>query len=348
MRFLGKVDIFGNLLFLRTLALIFCCVLFVLVRQNKPAVFASATENLFSNGSQDSTEKPNKALQKPIKEIPFDRDKEEFLKGVGQELEEKDWRHEINSYLLYIFPSNAKAKNGKVKIIESGLEYNYEFKLFGQLPLTFSLENEYININKTVDLELPSKLVGLSAGLEAILPFFNLEKTYLNLGVNPSFYADSYSFRTSAFRLPSEIFLIYKPKEQLTFIAGVAVCPDFKNSVLPVAGCIYKPNDKWLLEMTSDASNVTYSLNDRVSLFLEASNPIGSEFEVTRSGRNGVVLEYNEMLAGAGIKYKANKFIQASLLLGGAFNRYIKYRDEDGKVSIDNGLYTEFRVDIEI
>jgi hypothetical protein len=54
------------------------------------------------------------------------------------------------------------------------------------------------------------------------------------------------------------------------------------------------------------------------------------------------------MLAGGGVKYKANKFIRASLLVGGAFNRYIKYRDEDGKVSIDNGLYTEFRVDVEI
>jgi hypothetical protein len=344
MNFLGGANIFNKIKF----GLLICLALSIFGIQRGSLAFADNTTNSSGDNNSNLAQSLNSTLQSPIKEVPFDKNKERFLEDISQEKKENSWGHQINSYLLYIFPTDAKAGNGKIKIIESGLEYNYEFKLFSQLPLTFSLENEYININNTTPLDLPSKLISLNAGLEAILPFFNFEKTYLNLGINPSFYTDNYSFRTSAFRLPSDIFLIYKPKEQLTFIAGVAVCPDFKNSILPIGGCIYKPNDKWALEMTSDASNVTYSLNNKIDLFFEMDNPIGSEFEVTRSGRQGVVLEYNEMLAGGGVKYKANKFIRASLLVGGAFNRYIKYRDEDGKVSIDNGLYTEFRVDVEI
>lgn len=364
MKLLGKADVLSKGRFLSSglpnrpkacrttggrafFGLIFCCV-FIFIGQQKRLALADNIAVLSDDKNSESAQNSPGNLVKPLEEIPFDRDKEKFLEDVARELEEKDWRHEINSYLIYILSSKAKAGAGKVEIIESGFEYNYEFKLFGELPVTLSLENEYININDTVALELPSKLVGLSTGLETILPFFNFEKTYLNLGINPSFYADTYSFKTSAFRMPSDIFLIYNPKEQWVFIAGVAVCPDFKNAVLPIAGCIYKPNDKWAFEMTSDASNVTYSPNNKISLFLEVTNPIGSEFEVKRDQRQGVVLEYNEMLAGAGIKYRANKFIQASLLLGGAFNRYIKYRDEDGKVSIENSLYTEFRVDVEI
>ncbi len=277
-------------------------------------------------------------------------DREEFPEKVALRPGEGEEfiRHEVSSSVCYIPSKKAKSSPGKIGIIESELEYSYNLKLFGQLPVTISLDNEYIGIDDTVELELPSHLVGLSAGIEATLPFFNFEKTYINVGINPSFYSDGWNARTSAFRMPTDIFLIYNPKEQLTFIGGVAVCPDFKNVVLPIVGCIYKPNDKWAFEMTSDASNITYSANNKVDLFFEMTSPIGSEFEVKRGQRQGVVLEYNEMLAGGGIKYKANKFVQASLAVGGAFNRYIKYRDEGGKVSIENGLYTEFRVDVQI
>jgi hypothetical protein len=286
-------------------------------------------------------------LEEPAEGI-FNRDKEKFLETVSLKPQEKTWCHAANTYLVYIPSRRSKAMSGGIEIIESGFEYSYEFKLFGQLPVTFSLENEYIGINNTTALDLPAKLVGISAGIETILPFFYFDKTYLNLGVNPSFYSDSYTFRSSAFRLPSDIFLIYTPKEQITLIAGAAVCPDFKNAVLPVIGCIYKPNEKFSLEMTSDASNITYSPNKRIDLFLEIDSPVVSEYEVKRGRSNGVVLTYNEMLVGLGAKYKINKYIKSSLIVGGAFDRYIRYRDEDGKVSIKNGLYTEVRVDVEI
>lgn len=325
-------------IFLFSLSTTFCLVLFA----------GEGQQNLSSGLNTDA------ALMQEKAAIPegglFRQDREKFPQQAARSIdeEEKFIRHEISSYVLYIPSRKAKSMAGKVSIIESEFEYSYNLKLFGQLPVTLSLANEYINIDKTVPLDLPAHLVGLSTGIETTLPFFGIDKTYISLGVNPSFYSDDWNFRSSAFRIPSDTYLIYTASDRLTLIAGVAVAPDFKNAVLPIIGCIYKPNDKWALEMTSDASNITYSLNNKVSLFFEMSSPIGSEYEVKRGERRGVVLDYNEMLAGAGVKYKANKFTQVSLLFGGAFNRYIRYRDEDGKVSIKNGLYTEFRLDIAI
>jgi len=276
------------------------------------------------------------------------QDREKFPENVGSswDINQEFIHHEVSSSVLYIPTRKAKSSAGKISIIESEFEYSYNLKLFDQLPVTVSFDNEYINIDSTAALDLPSHLVGLSAGLETTLPVFIFEKTYVNIGINPSFYSDGWNAKSSAFRMPTDIFVIYNHNDRLTLIGGVAVCPDFKKAVLPVIGCIYKPNDTWAIEMTSDASRISYSVHKKVDIFLEMTTPVGSEFEVTRDQRQGVVLEYNEMLAGAGIKYTANKFVQASLAVGGAFNRYIKYRDEDGKLSIKNGLYTECRVDI--
>jgi len=62
-----------------------------------------------------------------------------------------------------------------------------------------------------------------------------------------------------------------------------------------------------------------------------------------------VVLEYNEMHLGTGVKYQVNKYIQSSISAGYIFNRSIKYREDNlGKVSLKDGLYTELRVNISI
>ena len=87
-------------------------------------------------------------------------------------------------------------------------------------------------------------------------------------------------------------------------------------------------------------------LNDKVTLFAEGGSSFNKEFEVTRNNDKNVVLRYQQSRIGSGMKYKFNKYIQGSLSVGGIFNRSLKYRDEQGKVNIKSGLYTEFRLEI--
>jgi hypothetical protein len=255
--------------------------------------------------------------------------------------------NKIDSYFRYMPSRSVDAMEGKVEIVEADSEYSYELKLFGKLPVKFSLDNKYIGIEDSVtNVELPAHLVGLTTDIETTLSFFNFDQTYLRIGLSPSFYGDDWDFETSAFRLLSRFLILYIPNAKWTFLAGVAVYPDFENEALPVLGFVYKPNDKLAFNIIPPRPNITYLLNDQVTLFGEGGGSLNSEFEVTRNDKKNVVLRYKEMHLGAGIKLKLNKFIQSSLSFGSVFNRSLKYRDNQGKVEIKNGLYGEFRTEI--
>ena len=45
-----------------------------------------------------------------------------------------------------------------------------------------------------------------------------------------------------------------------------------------------------------------------------------------------------------GFKYKFNEFLQSTFTVGGVFGRSLKYADHIGKVNVEGGLYTEFRL----
>lgn len=255
---------------------------------------------------------------------------------------------QIDSYFRYMPSRSVDAQSGKVEILEGDTEYSYEFKAFDKLPLKLSLDNKYIGIENTTSVKLPAHLVGLTTDIETTFPFFNVDKTYLCLGMSPSFYGDDWSFRSSGFRLPSRAYLIHQPTDKWTFLAGVAFYPDFENEVLPILGFIYKPNDKLTFKITPKRPNINYILNDKITLFAEGGSTFG-EFEVNKDNLKNVVLRYRETHLGAGIKYKVNKFIESSLSCGGIFGRSLKYRDDSlGKVDIKNGVYTELRLEIKI
>lgn len=254
--------------------------------------------------------------------------------------------HQLESYFRFVPSRSVDARAGKVEIIEADAEYSYEFKAFEKLPVTFSIGNNYIGIEDSLDnLELPAHLVGLTTDLETTLPFCHFNKTYLRIGISPSFYGDEWAFSSSDFRIPSRYFLIYQPNDKWTFLYGVALYPEFEYDVLPILGFIYKPNDKLTFNIVPERPNITYSLNERVSLFAEGGSSF-SEYEVTRDNSKSVVLRYKEVHLGGGVKFKLNEYIRASVSSGGMFNRQLKYKDDQGKVGIKDGLYTEFRIEI--
>lgn len=260
--------------------------------------------------------------------------------------EEVNYKHHFDTYLRYMAPHSAKAMSGEVGIIESEAEYAYELKAFSKLPLVFSLTTQYIGIENTTEVELPARLTGLITDIETTLPFFKFNKTYLRLGISPSLYGDSWDFQTSNFRIPTRYLLIYEPNAQWTFLGGVGVYPDFESELLPILGFIYEPNDKLTFNIIPKRPNISYLVNDRVVLFVEAGSSFNSEFEVTKDNLKNVPLCYKQMRLGSGVKFKINKFIQSYISSGAVIKRSLKYRDSLGKVNLKDGFYTEFRIEI--
>jgi len=269
------------------------------------------------------------------------------LSFAAEDKTRDDFNNEFDSYVRYSASRSIKADSGKVGIIKSESEYSHELKLFEQLPVKLSLGYQYIGINDTVKLKLPAHLTGVTTDIETTLPLFSLSKTYLRLGVSPSFYGDNWDFNSSNFRIPSRYIIIYKPNEKWTFLCGVAVYPTYENPVFAIGGFIYKPNDKLVFNIVPNRPNVAYSVNERITLFTEGDLYV-EEFRVSRGDPKDVVLRYAEARLGSGIKFKINDSIYSSFSAGSLFNHYLRYRDSQGKVGIKNGLYTEFRVEVQL
>ncbi len=262
-------------------------------------------------------------------------------------IKEDEFLWELDTYARYLPSRGAYAQSGKVAIVDSASELSYDAKLFGELPVEFAIGSRYIGINNTTSVKLPSHLTQVSFGAETTLPFF-FDKTYFTVGLAPTFYTDDWNFNSSSFRIPQRYFLIYQANQKLAFICGVEVIPDFDDPVSPILGFIYQPNDKLTFNITPSKPEITYALNDKLSLLLKGDMS-SEEFEVTKDNMKNVILEYNEMHLGGGFRYQVNKNIQSSFSTGYIFNRSLKYRDDDlGKVSIRDGVYTEFRIDISI
>ncbi|MEI6832338.1 MAG: DUF6268 family outer membrane beta-barrel protein [Candidatus Omnitrophota bacterium] len=274
---------------------------------------------------EDTSTSPNyrQQLRKVIAE------KEEFLP------------QELDAYVRYMPPAGAGAQSGKIGITDSAAEYSYEIKAFGELPIQFAVGSRYIGIENSTVVQLPAQLTTVSFGAEATLPFFNFDKTYLTIGVAPTFLSDNWNFRTSSFSLMQRYFLIYQPDEKWVFVCGVEYNPRFRDPVSPILGFIYKPNDRLTFNIVPETPEVSYLLNNKFTVFIQGDST-DSEYRVTKDNLKNVVLNYNEMHLGAGLRCKWNKHITGSLTAGGVFNRSIKYRQDSlGKVTVKNGFYTE-------
>jgi hypothetical protein len=261
--------------------------------------------------------------------------------------EEAGLLFEADTYVRYMPSRRVDAMPGKVGIIESANECTYKLKAFGKLPLELSFESGYISINNSTGVKLPSHLTSLIAGLEATLPFFTLDKTYFRVGLYPSYRGENWEVRSSAFRMPVHTYLIYQPNNKWTFVAGVGTYPDYRTKVVPILGFIYKPNEKLIFNIIPANPSICYSLNNKVTLFIEGGME-GDEYEVDKDGLKNVVLEYNAYRGGTGVSYRFNKYIEASVSVGGVFNRRLQYRDSLGKVNLDSGMYSEFRINAAI
>jgi len=298
-----------------------------------------------------NTAQPQEGLAQPSQETaepaPGDIDYRHRLKELVTLEEEEGVGLAIDSYVRYMPSRSLYTQDGKISIVDSATEVSYDFKLMNKLPIELSIDTQYISLNdkESMPISLPAKLTGMGFGVQATLPFFNVDKTYFRMKVEPTYNSDDWNVNNGTFRLPGQAFLIYQPNEKWTLVGGIAVYPHSPgNSILPIAGFIYKPNDKLLFNIIPTRPTISYAFTDRITGFLEGgmSSP---DFRVNLDGYKGAILTYNEMHAGAGLKINLTKNIDASLSAGRMFNRYLEYADSLGKIDIKNDYYSEFRVE---
>jgi len=261
-------------------------------------------------------------------------------------IQEERFPNEVDSYVRYIPSRGAGAQSGSVGIVDSAAEYSYQIKAFGKLPVQLGVSSEYIGIRNTTVVKLPAHLTSIAFGMETTVPFFGIDKTYFTVGLLPSFATENWSLSSSALSLNQRYFLIYQPDAKWTFICGVAIWPHHDKDAMPIIGFIYKPNNRLTFNIIPRSPEISYALTQKLTVFGQAGMS-GYEYKVTKDERNNLVLKYNEIHLGAGLRYKPNKYVNASLSAGDMLHRSIEYREDSlGKVIIKDGFYTELRTEI--
>ena len=56
----------------------------------------------------------------------------------------------------YIISSDVSSMTGEVQVQESSFSLDYDYKLAGQLPVTFSLRERHVDIKEDIPVDLPS------------------------------------------------------------------------------------------------------------------------------------------------------------------------------------------------
>ncbi|OGX19404.1 MAG: hypothetical protein A2Y04_00425 [Omnitrophica WOR_2 bacterium GWC2_45_7] len=240
----------------------------------------------------------------------------------------------------HIFSSDIDATASDISMTETEFKYAHEFKAGGVLPIEYSFHFGHIDIEDDDPLDLPSHLESRSLGLGVKLPapLLDQDKFFVGLDIFPTLNTDAWRWESSAFRLPFRSYLIYKESDDFILVGGVSVRPEYDTTVLPVLGVIYKPNDRLSFNLASENPNITYKFNDTTNLIWEFDYKL-DEYEVRRSGQQGVVLEYRETSAGFGVEHAFNENVSGLLTVGGVFNRRLEYKDDVGKVIPDSGFY---------
>ncbi|MDD5195980.1 MAG: hypothetical protein PHQ96_09990 [Candidatus Omnitrophica bacterium] len=314
------------------------------------AIFLAFSQLSLANETIDKTDAINRALaqaesgNEEANLIYRQRLKEDVV-AVTAEKEEK-LPSEFDTFIRVMPKHGVKSQDGNLGLLQSDFEYSYEFKAFDKIPVELGVGTEYINIDNSTNVTLPAHLTTVAIGGNVTLPFFNLDKTYFRLGITPSFYSDNWNVNGTVFRIPINALAIYQPNDKLTLILGVHVFPSgVDGRVSPVAGIIYKPNDKLFFNLVPPAPTITYMLNKKFGLFGEFGL-IDEEYLVTKDGEKNLALIYRNTRLGAGALYKFNNFTQASFSMGSTLKSYLKYKESLGKVVMKNGLYTECRLEM--
>ena len=246
-----------------------------------------------------------------------------------------------------IFESDVNIQSGEISISDTRFSFMHEFKLDNDLPIEWGINYKHLEIDENTATEIPSHLEGVQGkvGTKFPMPFVDSREMFMGVDVMPSMYTDDGSWTTSAFRMPFRVYGIYKESDELIFVAGVSIRPDFDQSVLPVIGLIYKPNDELAFNLASDNPTITYKVDDAKTVFLELDFT-NDEYEVTQNGAKGRILKNRDFSTGAGLNYQITDLLKASVSGGVVFARRLQYEDPIGKLEPDAAGYVKAKVEL--
>jgi hypothetical protein len=231
---------------------------------------------------------------------------------------------------------------GDQDAIQNFFSYGHRILLNGNLYLHLGIEYTRFDFS-TTGAPVPRHLQG-AAGVIGI-DYMHENDVGAFIQVKPGFYTED-NFGSASFDAPITLGRIFVLQtDRLYLFAGVnAAFLRGRFPVIPLAGLIWMPNDKWKVLGILPEPRVIYSPNDKWD-FWAGGELVGGSFRTDRNSAivpaklNGAEVDYSEYRVGGGFIFSPCNNVSVDLGGGYAIRREFDFYRADIRYKTDGAPY---------
>jgi len=245
------------------------------------------------------------------------------VESIGEEKPETVSRDLIEIESSYVLGSDLHRSGsfGDQDAIQNSFSYAHRILLSGHLYLHIGIDYERFDFSKTA-APVPTQLQ--SAAVVIGVDYMHGNDVGAFLQVKPGFYTENH-FDSASFDAPITLGRIFVLQtDHLYLFTGLnASFLRGRFPVIPIAGLIWLPNDKWKVLGMLPEPRVIYSPNDKWD-FWAGGELTGGSFRTDRDSAifptklNGAEVDYSEYRIGGGMIYSPCNDV--SVDLGGGYS----------------------------
>jgi hypothetical protein len=245
------------------------------------------------------------------------------VESIGEEKPETVSRDLIEIESSYVLGSDLHRGGsfGDQDAIQNSFSYAHRILLSGHLYLHLGIDYNRFDFSRTA-APVPTQLQSAAAVIGVDYMHDNDVGAFLQ--VKPGFYTEN-SFDSASFDAPITLGRIFVLQtDHLYLFTGLnASFLRGRFPVIPIAGLIWMPNDKWKVLGMLPEPRVIYSPNDKWD-FWAGGELTGGSFRTDRNNSifptklNGAEVDYSEYRVGGGLIYSPCNNV--SLDLGGGYS----------------------------
>jgi hypothetical protein len=244
----------------------------------------------------------------------------------------------------YVFESDLhrKVSYGDQYAIQNSFSYAHRFLLSGHLYLHLGIAYDRFDFGTTA-APVPDHLQSMAAVIGVDYMHNNDVGAFFE--VKPGFYTQD-NFGSASFDAPITLGRIFvlQPDHLYLFVGANASFLRGRFPVIPLAGLIWEPNDKWKVVGMLPEPRIIYSPNDKFD-FWAGGELNGGSFRTDRNNTivpaklNGAEVDYSEYRAGGGFIYSPCDNVSIDLGGGYAIRREFDFHRAGIRYKADGAPY---------
>src|ERR1041384_4874316 len=266
------------------------------------------------------------------------------VESIGDEKSEPVSLNLVEIESSYVFGSDLHRSGsfGEQDAIQNSFSYAHRILLSGHLYLHLGIDYERFDFSRTA-APVPTQLQSVAAVIG--VDYMHNDDVGAFLQVKPGLYTEE-SFDRASFDAPITLGRIFVLQtDHLYLFTGLnASFLRGRFPVIPIAGLIWMPNDKWKVLGMLPEPRVIYSPNDKWD-FWAGGELTGGPFRTARTQAvfatklNGAEVDYSEYRAGGGLIYAPCDNVSVDLGGGYAIRREFDFHRAGIRYKADGAPY---------